>query len=134
MHGSTISGVIMRRSMGIGDWVIIVFALFALTGVLAAAYTRPMGPLVVRVESEGGVFLYPLDEDRTLEVEGPLGPEKVIIRNGAVWIEEAPCPDKLCIAMGRISSPGQWIACLPNRIFVMVEGRKGSSPVDGTTF
>ena len=57
------------------------------------------------------------------------GHNKVIIGDGVVWMEEADCPDKLCVNQGRISKAGQTIICLPNRIMVTIIG--GTAQYDG---
>ena len=54
---------------------------------------------------------------------------KVVIEDGEVWMEEADCPDKLCISQGKISKPGQTIICLPNKTMVTITG--GKSEYDG---
>ena len=48
-------------------------------------------------------------------------------------MSEADCPDKVCMGMGKISRNGEFIACLPNRLLVVVEGAAEQSPVDGMT-
>lgn len=54
---------------------------------------------------------------------------KVVIEDGEVRMEEADCPDKLCISQGKISKPGQTIICLPNKTMVTITG--GKSEYDG---
>ena len=46
----------------------------------------------------------------------------VVISGGKAFVEDSPCPDKLCVHMPAISKPGQWIACMPNRVFLRVRG------------
>jgi hypothetical protein len=46
---------------------------------------------------------------------------------------DSPCPDKICVAAGAIVRTGQFIACLPNRVSVTLEGRD-DPPTDGTAF
>jgi hypothetical protein len=73
-------------------------------------------------------WIYPLDVETTLRVPGPLGETVVEIKDGAVQVISSPCPEKICIKTGRISKPGQWIACLPNRVFISIRGRKSEQP------
>ena len=35
-------------------------------------------------------------------------------------LTESDCRDEVCVAMGEISRPTGWIACLPNRVFVRI--------------
>ena len=73
-------------------------------------------------------WIYPLDSEATVRVPGPLGDTVVVIRDGAVQVASSPCPEKICIKTGRISKPGQWIACLPNRVFISIRGRRREQP------
>lgn len=59
--------------------------------------------------------------DRRLQVQGPLGEELIQIANRQVFVVSSPCPNKICILQGKISRPGQWIACLPNKVFIRIE-------------
>ena len=38
------------------------------------------------------------------------------------FLKDTSCPDHLCEKMGRISSSGQSIICLPNRVVVEITG------------
>lgn len=68
------------------------------------------------------MWVYSLDTDVHTHIPGPLSETEVIIQDGSVHIPASPCRDKICISMGQISRPGQWIICLPNDVFVRVEG------------
>ena len=74
---------------------------------------------------------YPLKRSGTFPLNG--GTNILVIENGEAWVSEADCPDKVCMGMGKISRNGEFIACLPNRLLVVVEGAAESSPVDGMT-
>jgi hypothetical protein len=76
----------------------------------------------VVIQASGTQWIYPLTSDRRVDVQGPIGDTIVIIRDGKAFVEDSPCPDKLCVHMPAISQPGQWIACLPNKVFVRVRG------------
>ena len=64
---------------------------------------------------------FPLAENTTYEIAGADGGTNLLmIQDGEAWIEEASCPDGLCINMGKISRKGQSIVCLPNQVVVEV--------------
>ena len=73
---------------------------------------------------------YSLNENGTFLLNG--GSNTLVIENGEAWVSEANCPDKVCMGMGKISRNGEFIACLPNRLIVIVEGGE-QSPFDGKT-
>jgi hypothetical protein len=73
-------------------------------------------------------WIYPLDAEATLRVPGPLGETVVVMGDGGVQVVSSPCPEKICVKTGKISKPGQWIACLPNRVFISIRGRRSEQP------
>ena len=73
---------------------------------------------------------YPLNKNGTFPLNG--GSNILVVENGEAWVSEADCPDKICMRMGRISRDGEFIACLPNRLIVVVEGGE-QALVDGMT-
>ncbi|MBN1836501.1 MAG: NusG domain II-containing protein [Spirochaetales bacterium] len=81
------------------------------------------GTPVIEVRGASESWLFPLDSRQTLEVPGPLGITTVEIADGSVRVVDSPCSEKTCIKSGSISRPGQTIACLPNRVFVVIRGR-----------
>lgn len=63
---------------------------------------------------------YPLSVDAEYPLNG--GTNTLVIENGAAYMLEADCPDKLCVNQGKVRYTGQCIVCLPNRVSVTVEG------------
>lgn len=109
------------------DAILIAFCL-VLSGVLylwlsgsSQAGTRA----VVRINGEI-TAKYSLLADGTYPLNG--GTNTLIIEGGTARMEDADCPDKLCVRQGTISKSGQCITCLPNRITVTIEG--GTPQVD----
>ena len=74
---------------------------------------------------------YPLRKSGTFSLNG--GTNILVVENGEAWVSEADCPDKVCMGMGKISRNGEFIACLPNHLLIVVEGAAEQSPVDGMT-
>ncbi len=85
---------------------------------------------MVTVRTPAGDAVYPLNKDGVFSLNG--GTNTLVIENGEAWVSEAQCPDKICMGMGKISKDGEFIACLPNEVIIVVEGGE-ESPVDGRT-
>ncbi len=65
----------------------------------------------------------PLNEDREIWVEQDGTVINVVqIKHGSVRMEQATCPDELCIRQGAISRERQTIVCLPHKLVVEVYG------------
>jgi hypothetical protein len=87
-------------------------------------------PSRLLVQSEGQTFIYPLNSDRMIEVQGPDGITSLEISDGRARFVESPCPDKLCISHGWLARAGSWTACLPNKVFASVEGGEEEPEID----
>jgi len=97
------------------------------------AYGRAGAEPMVYIQGETGSWVYPLGVDREASVSGPLGVTRVHIEGGGVHVTDSPCRDKICIYAGTISRKGDWIACLPNRVFIRIES-EAEVEVDATVF
>ena len=93
---------------------------------------RATGTGAVAVVTVDGaeVGRYPLNKSGTFPLNN--GSNILVVKNGEAWVSEANCPDKVCMGMGKISRNGEFIACLPNRLIVVVEGGEPAL-VDGMT-
>jgi hypothetical protein len=83
---------------------------------------------VAVVTAPGGTSEIALRPDRTLGVAGARGPLTLELRDGAVRVLEAPCPDRLCVHQGSVSAVGSALVCVPNGVSVRVGG--GSDALD----
>ncbi len=88
---------------------------------------------IVSVEAEGETWIHQLDEDAVLDFSGPLGTTVIEISDGSVSVLSSPCRDKICVLSKPAASDGEWIACLPNRVFLIVKGGTDAA-VDAATF
>ena len=122
------------KSKGKLRWdLVLIAALLMLSGILYLALNHGRqegGQVVVRVDGVE-VERHSLALNGTFPLNG--GTNILVVENGEAWVSEANCPDKVCMGMGKISRNGEFIACLPNRLLVVVEGAAESSPVDGMT-
>ena len=106
----------------IPDIVIILLA-SALTGVSAfAVYVRPQQTIRALIQGQNRTWVFPLDADETVNVQGPLGITVVRLHEAQAWVESSPCGNQTCVTTGRIHALGSWAACLPNRVLLMIEG------------
>ncbi len=114
-----------------GDWLVIVPLLCAaLAGVVWVA-AAPGGTRVVVTSGGQTCFTAPLDQPRSVDIEGPLGPTHLVIDEQGVRITGSPCPRKICLSMGPARHTGDLIACVPNRILVRIESSGGEeAPYD----
>ena len=88
--------------------------------------TTGTGPVVVVTLNGQEAARCPLSADGTFPLNG--GSNVLVISGGEAWVSEANCPDKICMGMGKISRNGEFIACLPNRLIITIEGGEADAP------
>lgn len=68
---------------------------------------------------------YPLDVEERIVLTGEGGERNVlVIRDGEAYMEEADCPDRLCVKQGPIGRNGESIICLPHKLAVQIAGEE----------
>lgn len=107
----------------VGDLLVILSVMAAIT-VSVFFWFRPggeTGDTVVVYQNGEPIREMPLDRDTELIVQEAYT-NKVVIKDGAVFIEESDCPGNDCVHMGKIHESGRSIVCLPNRVEIRIEG------------
>jgi hypothetical protein len=116
-----------RHRVGL-KWLdaVIIAVVLAGSGLLAwRVYSGDGTPPVLHIKGETGEWYYPLDRDREVKIRGPVGETVIVISRGEARVTESDCPEKICVRSAGIKRNGEWIACLPNRVLVTVEGSGG---------
>lgn len=63
---------------------------------------------------------FDLTAEETFTLETRDGKNFIAIRNGAVAVVAADCPDKICVRRGAIDTVGETIACVPHRMLLEI--------------
>ena len=82
------------------------------------------------VETPSGKWIYPLTEMRTVVVHGAIGNTIIRIENHTAFISDSPCPNKTCVDAAALKKTGDWNACMPNRVFLHIEGNTSEDTFD----
>ena len=67
-----------------------------------------------------------LNQDRVVEIKGPLGVSKIEIKQGKARFLSSPCANQYCVHQGWLNRAGQAAICLPNRVTLELLGGKKS--------
>ena len=107
------------------DWILIVVLLtLTVLAYLFAFFCQLKNGSTIKITVDGEEFgCYSLSEDREIPVmiDGVVC-NTVKIEHGEAFMQNANCPDHLCMHHRKIHSHSQSIVCLPNRVVVTVEG------------
>lgn len=118
------------------DIIIILFTILTIIMFSLFVYLQPNDEKQVVIESSHETWIYDINDDMIIDIPGPLGDTEVVIQDGSVHVHDSPCRNKICVSTGEIKRTGQWIICLPNDVFVRIEGREDTheDKVDDVAF
>jgi hypothetical protein len=97
-------------------------------------YSGSNGSRLVNVRGENGQWIFPIDQVESIVVSGPLGDTVVEIGGGGARITASPCLNQTCVSAGLIHAPGQWAACLPNRVMLYIDESDIENNVDAAAW
>ena len=104
--------------------ILLVLAVLILGGVFLVytEFFRPEGgEVIVSVDGVEQRPL-PLSENNFVVIGDKENYNVLVISNGEAYIEDASCPDHVCVKSGRVSLDGQTIVCLPNKVVITIVG------------
>jgi hypothetical protein len=116
-----------RPPVTLFDTVILLLAAGLTAFSAYTAYIKPQAVSRVMVQGQGGKWSFPLDAEETVKVPGSLGTTVVRIHQNSARVESSPCDNQTCVIQGPLKQQGAWAACLPNGVFLMIEGSDGQS-------
>ena len=106
------------------DVFIIVFVLVISVSVFLLYASADKGESV-EITVDGELHsMYPLNENKVIDVITENGNIKVCIKDNEVYILDADCNDKICIKDRPVSRKGQTIVCLPLKVIVKIGGNE----------
>lgn len=98
-----------------------IIILIALSMYISKFFSQDDG-LTVNVYLDNSLYgSYPLSSDNVINLDNGGNYNTVCIKDGKVYIQEASCPDKLCVKQESICKTGESLCCLPNKVFVIIE-------------
>jgi hypothetical protein len=111
------------------DFAVLAVALALTLCSALTVYSGAESEARVVIQGSGRSWIFPLEAEERIAVPGPLGETVVEIGGGRVMVLSSPCTNQTCVAAGHIRRPGNWTACLPNKVLVSIEGKEDE---DGT--
>ncbi len=108
------------------SWIMLLSVLLLLCLGLSLPVLLPSEPAAsVKLYSGGELVAeLPLSLDRELTIPAPNGGENTVtIREGAIGVTAATCPDHYCMHRG-FCAGGSSIVCLPNQLVIEFQGEQ----------
>ncbi len=112
-----------KKRDGIFLGLLLVLAVAAL--LIFFFYDKENGDYVeITVQGESyGTFLLSEEAEIPIYIDG-VCTNTLVISQGCAKMEEADCPDQICVNHVAVSQAGETIVCLPNKIVVTVYASK----------
>jgi hypothetical protein len=111
------------------DVILLVSVVLVALGMLLTVHlTRKNGSYVAVLQGGKEVSRYSLLENNRIEIRSSENKEHLnilVVENGRAFIEDASCPDKICVKHRKISKVGESIVCLPNRVVLRIVSDAG---------
>lgn len=115
------------------NWVIGFVILFLLCG--AAWFFMQNGTGESRMTAEiylNNVLVRTVDLDAVTEaytftVDGKIGANVIAVEPGRICVQEADCPDQVCVNQGWQADGVLPIVCLPNKLVIQLTASEGTS-------
>ena len=116
------------------DIVLLIIILAVGLPLSVLSLTAGTGGDKVRISADSEVYgIYPLDEDREIEVTEDGHTNHITIKGGQVSMSYSTCLNQVCVNTGAISETKDAIVCLPNRVVVEIissgDGKGGDADV-----
>lgn len=112
----------LRLGLLPGDWLVVALSLASVALLFHTLWHfDPASKLRIR-QGDNVYATLSLDQERTLEISGPLGVSKISINRGKVRFEHSPCHNQYCVHQGWLNKAGQVAICLPNQVSIELLG------------
>ena len=116
------------------DIVLLIIILVVGIPLSVLSLTEGIGGDKVRISLDGEIYgVYPLGEDREIDVTEDGHTNHITIKDGQVSMSYSTCLNQICVNTGAISETKNAIVCLPNRVVVEIissgEGKGGDADV-----
>ena len=116
------------------DIVLLIIILVVGIPLSVLSLTEGIGGDKVRISLDGEIYgVYPLGEDREIDVTEDGHTNHITIKDGQVSMSYSTCHNQVCVNTGAISHTKDAIVCLPNRVVVEIissgKGKGGGADV-----
>lgn len=114
------------------DWIIVAAAAALVGAVAVWTWSPSTAAHFVEIRSADETLTLPLAVDQRVTVEGFIGISEIELAGGRARFIGAPCQNRVCIAAGWLAVGGDFAACAPNGVSVLL--RSGDERYDAINY
>lgn len=100
--------------------LIVLLSTASIPGLTMGSREQASGSEVARI-SLGGKLQQEINLYEETTVNLPGGIMQIEVKAGKMRVARSDCPKQICVNMGWIETPGQVLACVPNKVLVEIE-------------
>jgi hypothetical protein len=116
----------------LGDWLVIIVSLLLVVGAFQTLWHSEHAAKLRIRQGDAIYATLSLDQERAIDIHGPLGDSRIVIHHGQVRFEHSPCTNQYCVHQGWLSRAGQVAICLPNQVSLELLG--SNKPYDSLNY
>ena len=106
------------------NWIMIIGGVLLVCTVLSLFLLQSGQADFAEIYSDGKlIYTVDLRIDQEKTIEGPYGTNVITVKDGAIAVTRADCPDGYCMKRG-FCSGGTEIVCLPNRMVIQFKAEQ----------
>ena len=110
------------RHLLLGDYLIVLLGLVLVVYLFKTLWHAEHAAKLQIRQGEQVFATLSLNQDRVVEIKGPLGTSTIEIKQGMVRFVSSPCANQYCVHQGWLHRAGQAAICLPNRVSLELLG------------
>ena len=108
----------------LGDYLVVLLGLVLVTYLFKTLWHAEHAAKLQIRQGDQVFATLSLNQDRVVEIAGPLGISTIEIKQGKVRFLSSPCSNQYCVHQGWLHHAGQAAICLPNRVSLELLGAK----------
>ncbi|MEX0900665.1 MAG: NusG domain II-containing protein [Gammaproteobacteria bacterium] len=114
------------------DWFVVAAAAALVGAVTVWTWTPTTPARVAEIRSPTGNVTLALTDNQHVSIEGFIGTSEIELVGGRARFAEAPCRNRVCIAAGWLAVGGDFAACAPNGVSILL--RAGDERYDAINY
>ena len=116
----------------LGDYVVILLGFLLIIYLFKTLWHSEHAATLQIRQGSKVIATLSLNQDRVMDISGPLGISKIEIKQGKARFLNSPCSNQYCVHQGWLAHMGQAAICLPNRVSLELLGDK--KPYDSLSY
>lgn len=122
----------LTKELLLGDWLVVLASVLFILLLFKTLWSNEQAAKVQIRLGDKIYATYSLNQQRDVNVHGPIGTATISISQGKVRFSKSPCHNQYCVHQGWLTRAGQAAICVPNQISLELLGQ--TKPYDSLNY